>query len=278
MSEESVEVVEESQPAPTPEVEAKPTVDEDWKSALPDDIRDNPNFAKYTSMESFAKGHLNAVSMLGKEPELKIPDNEDDRGEFFNKLGRPEEANGYKFSEYEAPEDLKEYINGREESFRETAHKIGLTTDQASELHKWYMEGNMDNAKSMEENRNQIQQEGFNNLKAEWGEAYDKNINMSQLALGEFADAEFVNYLEQTGLGDHPSMIKAFHNIAEGMIGEGKLEASTDSSQTPAAIDSKIAEIMANPKYWEEDSLERPALVREVQGLLERKHPEEART
>ena len=65
MSEESVEVVEESQPAPAPEVETTLTTDDDWKSALPDDIRDNPNFAKYTSMESFAKGHLNAVSMLG---------------------------------------------------------------------------------------------------------------------------------------------------------------------------------------------------------------------
>ena len=51
MSEESVEVVEESQPETVTEV-----APEDWKSALPEDIRDNPNFAKYTSMESFAKG------------------------------------------------------------------------------------------------------------------------------------------------------------------------------------------------------------------------------
>ena len=273
MSEESVEVVEESQPETVTEV-----APEDWKSALPEDIRDNPNFAKYTSMESFAKGHLNAVSMLGKEPELKVPDSEDDRNEFYNKLGRPDEPNGYKFNEFEAPEDLKEYVQGREESFRQTAHKIGLSAEQASELHKWYMEGNMDNAKSMEENRNQIQQEGFNALKSEWGEAYDKNLKMSQLALGEFADADFVNYLEQTGLGDHPAMIKAFHTISEGMIGEGKLEASTDTSQTPAAIDAKIAEIMANPKYWDEGRLERPALVREVHSLMEKKHPQEART
>tara|TARA_X000001382_G_scaffold83599_1_gene59158 strand:+ start:5576 stop:6415 length:840 start_codon:yes stop_codon:yes gene_type:complete len=276
MSEE-VQAVEEAPTTPppttTPTVEEAPT-ESDWKSSLPEDLRSNPNFAKYTSMESFAKGHLNAVSMLGKEPELKVPDNEDERAEFYNKLGRPATNEEYQFKSFEVPDNLQEYVSHREQSFREVSHKIGLSSTQASELHEWYMQGNADTAKQAEEITAQNQKEGFNALKSDWGEAYDKNLQSSQFALSEFADEEFVEYLESTGLGDHPSMIKIFHKISEGMIGEGKLEAGNDGSSTPEQLDTEIKSIMANPDYWNENSLERPALVKKVQDLMSRKHPE----
>lgn len=276
MSEEAQVVEEAVAPPPPPPVEEKAVehVGEDWKSTLPEDLRDNPNFAKYSSMESFAKGHLNAVSLLGKEPELKVPDNEDEKAEFYNKLGRPETNEEYQFKTFEVPEDLQQYVAGREQSFREVSHKLGLSATQASELHEWYMQGNADTTQQAEQAKNQMLQDGIDSLKSNWGEAYDKNLKSSQYALSEFADEEFVEYLDATGLGNHPSMIKIFHKIGLGMIGEGVLEEGNDGSSTPEQLDSEIKAIMANPDYWNEASIERPTLVKKVQELMMRKHPE----
>jgi len=261
--------------APPPPIEESSNGSEDWKSSLPEDLRENPNFSKYSSMESFAKGHLNAVSMLGKEPEIKVPDNEDEKGEFYNKLGRPDTNEGYEFKSFDVPENLQEYVSGREKSFREVSHKLGLSSTQASELHEWYMQGNSDTSREAEAAQNKSQQDGYDNLKSEWGEAYDKNIKSSQYALSEFADESFVQYLEDTGLGNHPSLVRAFHKIGLGMMGEDKLEAGNDVSSTPEQLDTEIKTVMANPDYWNESSLERPALVKKVQDLMKRKHPEQ---
>ena len=247
----------------------------DWKDSIPEDIRGNPNFAKYTSMESFAKGHLNAVSMLGKTPELKVPDNTDERSDFWNKLGRPEAPDGYEFKKHEAPDGLQDYVDSRISSFRDMSHGAGLSSDQANAIYDWYMEGNAENATSVEEHRASIQKESFDALKSEWGEAYDKHINFAKATLAEFGDEELVEYLEQTGLGNNASLLRTFSKIGQGMKGDAFLE-SSDTSESPAAIDGQVKEIMARDEYWNADSPERPALVRKVAELMERMHPEKA--
>tara|TARA_R110002153_G_scaffold187360_3_gene340388 strand:- start:2536 stop:3378 length:843 start_codon:yes stop_codon:yes gene_type:complete len=274
---ESVESPPETVVAPAVDVtQSDPVVSEsDWKDSIPVDIRDNPNFAKYTSMESFAKGHLNAVSMLGKTPELKVPDNSDERSDFWNKLGRPEAPEGYEFKKHEAPEGLQDYVDGRISSFRDMSHGIGLSSEQANAIHDWYMEGNSENASSIEEQRINAQKESFDTLKSEWGEAYDKHINFAKATLAEFGDESLVDYLEQTGLGNNASLLRAFSKIGQGMKGDAFLE-SSDTSESPAAIDGQVKEIMAKPEYWNADSPERPALVRKVADLMERMHPEKA--
>ena len=271
------EVVEEE--SPTEVVEEKTVVqvnpEDDWKQAIPEDIRDNPNCAKYSSMESFAKGHLNAVSMLGKEVELKLPENDDERYEFYNKLGRPETAEDYNFTAQEdVPEELKTYVEGRISDYREAAHKAGLSADQASALHDWYMDGNKENAAVILETTTQIQKEGFDALQKEWGEGYERHMTAAKNALAEFGDEGLVTYLEQTGLGDHPGLIKAFANAGLAIKGDTMLE-DGESGDTPAALDGQIKEIMGRNEYWDADSLERPALVRKVSDLMKKMHPDQ---
>jgi len=246
---------------------------DDWKQALPEDIRDDANFSKYTSMESFAKGHLNAVSMLGKEVELKLPDNDDERNDFYNKLGRPEEPAGYEFKAQEGvPEELATYVEGRIEDFRQAAHKMGLSSSQASALHDWYMEGNKESSMAIGETVAATRKEGWDSLQKEWGEGYDRHMTAAKNALAEFGDEGLVTYLEETGLGDHPGLIKAFANAGLAIKGDTVLE-DGDSGDTPAALDGQIKEIMARNEYWDADSPERPALVRKVSDLMKRMHP-----
>jgi hypothetical protein len=135
------------------------------------------------------------------------------------------------------------------------------------------MDGNMDNSKKMAEQATLIQKKGFDALNTEWGEAYAGHLNAAKNALAEYGSEELVIYLEQTGLGDNPALIKAFANVGLGMKGESALVVG-ESGDTPTAIDGQIKEIMAKNEYWDADSPERPALVRKVSDLMKRMHPE----
>ena len=60
---------------------------ESWQDALSEDLRGNANLEKYTSVDSLAKGYINATSMLGKDKVLK-PSNEDEWNEFYKGAAR----------------------------------------------------------------------------------------------------------------------------------------------------------------------------------------------
>ena len=132
---------------------------EDWKGGLSDELRDHPSLKKYSTVENLAKGYINASSMLGKDKLVK-PSNEDEWNEFYTEMGRPEGATGYKFTyEAEVPEELQAYTNGRVDAFKETAHQLGLTSEQADGLHRWYMEGNVENVNNLTRQVEDMQKE-----------------------------------------------------------------------------------------------------------------------
>jgi hypothetical protein len=249
-----------------------PTDQQDWRTALPEDLRANPNFTKYSSLESFAKGHLNAVSMLGKTPELKVPENEDERADFFNKLGRPASPDKYELKDYEYPEEHKQYVTERVKDFKTTAHKLGLTAEQAANLYDWYMSEDTAQSQKIAESRQQQQAQGEQSLRKEWGEKYDHNVKVAQHALSEFGGKELVEYLNATGLGNNPALIRAFQKAGEAIMGDEALVNGDVSA--PAEIQGQIKEIMARKEYWDSNSLERPALVEKVQKLMQRLHPD----
>jgi hypothetical protein len=248
-----------------------------WRDALPEDIRGNENFLKYTSLESFAKGHLNAVGMLGKPYELKVPDGEDERGDFYNKLGRPDSSEGYKFADLDGvPEELQNFVNGRVDSFRTLAHTEGLSDRQATNLYDWFIQGNITDSEQKIKDREQKMTEANDALKAEWGEMYKPHSASAIVAVKEFVGEDFARMLDETGLGNDPHLIKAFFNIGKGMMGDKFLELGHTGDSTPQELESEINKIQANPAYWDADSPERSGLVKQMSELMSRKHPEPA--
>ena len=170
--------------APAPVVESAPveTTPDDWKQSLSEEVRDHASLKKYTSVENLAKGYINASSMLGKDKLVK-PSSDDEWNDFYNDMGRPESHEGYKFTyAAEVPEGLQGYVEGRVESFKESAHKLGLTSQQADGLYTWYMEGNVNNAKQLEEQAVELEQQAEYELKKEWGPAYEEKITQSPAA------------------------------------------------------------------------------------------------
>lgn len=66
------------------------------------------------------------------------------------------------------------------------------------------------------------------------GDKLTANIGMAQKALDQFGTPELRTYLEQTGLGNHPDLVRCFMKIGKSM-GEDSMVMAGNGGQRSAA-------------------------------------------
>tara|TARA_R110000803_G_scaffold52732_2_gene108471 strand:- start:12036 stop:12884 length:849 start_codon:yes stop_codon:yes gene_type:complete len=242
----------------------------DWKADLPEELRTDPNIDKYTSFEGLAKGHLNAISHLGKDKLIK-PNSDDEWNSFYNEMGRPEEAKGYEFDPIETPDGF-EINDDMVNNFRDAAHGAGLSTDQAKKLYDWYVSNDAAQFETGQTNTQNAVHDSETTMRKEWGNAYEQNMDQAMRAVREFGGDEIVELLDSTGLGNNADVIKTFARIGQKMMGDTQLEGSANAVKTPAQLKERIASIQNNPGFYDAENLERPGMVREMKTLMEELH------
>ena len=267
----SEEIEQEAAPAEaTLTPDSTTTEQDDWRSSLSEDLQKNPNLEKYSSVESLAKAYINASSMLGRD-KLDIPKSDEEWGDFYNKIGRPESPDGYEFEATEMPAEMP-IDDAMMKEFKEMAHTAGLTGQQANELQKWYFGQIGGQFESMVTNAENEMTQSQNELRKEWGNAYDEKLGQAMRAVREFGGQELVDSLEEAGVGNDTNLIKAFSNIGNRIMGDTVLEGSSEGTRTPSDLKAEIAKIQSNPGFYDAENLERPAMVQKMQGLMEELH------
>jgi hypothetical protein len=92
----------------------------------------------------------------------------------------------------------------------------------------------------------QKQQDAFVEVRNQWaeqaktdkeygGEKFNENLAAANQALGQFATPEFVKFLQESGLGNHPEMLRTWHRISKA-VSEDKLvtgNAASPDANTP---------------------------------------------
>ena len=279
-------MAEEQQVAEAP-VETGQAPSEDWKASLPEDIRDNQLIHNANSIESLAKTAIHAQSMIGAD-KLAIPGkwaNDDDWNNVYTKLGKPEDAQGYKLELKEGTQVDKDM----ESWYRGLAHKAGLNDRQANTIFQEYMAKEAElkaaNAPPSPEDVEIIKGEAEIALKKEWGKACDTRMNEAKGVLTEFAPKDFDQLLTKDGvpLGNDPVFIKTLANIGNyinSKLGEDKMVGSKQQPQyTPADAEKEIAALRGDPRdggpYWDKKHPDHIRTVQQVQELMEYMHPEE---
>ena len=279
-------MAEEQQVAEAP-VETGQAPSEDWKASLPEDIRDNQLIHNANSIESLAKTAIHAQSMIGAD-KLAIPGkwaNDDDWNNVYTKLGKPEDAQGYKLEVKEGTQVDKDI----ESWYRGLAHKAGLNDRQANTIFQEYMAKEAElkaaNAPPSPEDVEIIKGEAEIALKKEWGKAFDTKMNEAKGVLTEFAPKDFDQLLTKDGvpLGNDPVFIKTLANIGNyinSKLGEDKMVGSKQQPQyTPADAEKEIAALRGDPRdggpYWDKKHPDHMRTVQQVQELMEYMHPEE---
>ena len=246
----------------------------EWMQSLPEEMQSNESLTKFSDIESLAGSYVNAEKMIGKDT-ITIPTTEDEWSSAYNRLGRPEEASGY---ELKTPEGLPEGVNLDEtmiNEFKSKAHEAGLNQSQIEALNSWYWEHTSKSYEALNDGATTAQEQSVTDLKKEWGERYDVNLTMATRAVEQFGGDDFVNYLEETGLGNNPQMVRFMHNVAKANLEEGNIEGQgNDNSRSmhPSQIREQINDVMSQAAYTNNQDPNHGVLVNKVQKLFERMH------
>mgnify|MGYP001166429529 CR=1 FL=1 len=210
---------------------------------LPGELANEPSLRNFDSVEKLAKSYVHAVRKLGAPGEELVRINgETDRDEIYNRLGRPEDPGGYEF-DGEVPDH-----------FREASHKIGLSKDQARELVSYMAEQNKQQNESMRENYEKEQVNYQQSLQKEFGDDYNKNVELARRAFLQYGDAETVKFLEESGLGNHPGLIKTFSRIGQSLSEDNALLSGAGENlggMSPVSAESRLAELRADKDFMQ---------------------------
>ena len=256
-----------------PEVGA-PKADAKWYDGFSEEVRGNQNINKFGSAEELAKSHINAQRMIGAD-KIPMPQTDEDWANVYGRLGRPDEANNY---EIKMPEGM-DINQDMQDSFKAFAHKEGYSQKQVQNLVDWQLSNDSNSQEQSAQASEQAHQQASDSLKAEWGEAYDQNVNLAIRGASEFlseSDKEFMNtaLIDGVPAGEHPALLKLFNNVAKGMMEPSEIEGiANEGLQSPKEIEEERTALMANPAYFDRNHPEHKIINSKVQALFEKQFP-----
>lgn len=203
-----------------------------WRAQLKEDLKSDSFFTKFDSVTSLGKYAMEADGKLSKA--LFIPGEgatEEEKGAFYGKLGRPETPDKYGFTKPDGlPENLP-YDSKMEAGYKDMAHKLGLSESQAKTLYSWYLGNYSDTMKADLERREKSLITGKEAIAKEWGDKFDENSKVTMRAVEQFGGPEFKKYMDESGLGNHPVLVKTFFNIGQAMLEDKFAEGGRSTSK-----------------------------------------------
>lgn len=215
--------------------------------------------SSYRNLEKFAGGSKNLVELPGVDAD------EEALGNFYNKLGRPEDPNGYTFQNPEGgDENLFNWFKG-------TAHEIGLNDKQAANLLNKWQEMNGGLAEQYEQSKIEQAEADMLSVKREWGAAYEQNIDAGRRAARElgYSQEELSTLESSMGTGQ---MLKMFAKIGSRM-GEDTFENGDGNSGgfgiSPAQAQSQIGELKSDKAFMDAYLKGDKAAISKMQRLME---------
>lgn len=235
--------------SPAPEQTTAPAID--WTPHVPKGAEKVFESYKGKPLSDVLNSVVEAQKLIGgsirlPKADAKPEEREKALDDIFNKLGRPEDPSKYDLGELPEVPGVK-WDDARLSAAKAELHKARLTNDQVKLVFSLFGKeiGAMfpDHSAVAAQSREQLIQE----LGSE--AAFTRQIAYAQQAIRQFGGDEMTQYLDQTGLGNHPAMVKFAAKIGRELAehgamepATGKLALSTDEAQ------KQVAEIMNNPK------------------------------
>lgn len=244
----------EPQPEPTPAPEPMlnndpaPVVSERDKfiQSLPEEYRSDPIFARFNDWNDVAKSYASAAKMVGMDknqlvalpkeptPEAMAP--------IWDKIGRPADVNGYGLDQYN--EVIPTEVSNR---YAEIAHKHGVSKDAMNALMGALIDESKAGQQTVEQQRIQQVGEWQQEVKTEFGAAYNEKIAFAQKAVEKFGLIDVVK--ENAFMFENPAIIKALASIGE-KTSEGIVLANGDVNHgklAPNEAKMELAKFNSDP-------------------------------
>jgi len=256
----------------------------DWRTGLDESLRTDPSLADIKDISGLAKSYIHAQKMIGRD-KVAIPQEgatEDEWNSFYDRLGRPGtyEINT---SDLKYPENWPQHenIDKFKDNLLSVYHKAGLTNSQANAIHTGLMQELISDFEQSQSTI-ELEREGWRSqLEKDFGRAFDQQVDLAQRAAREFGGEEVLNWLEESGMGDNPTVVKMFAKIGakmtEASVNNGAGAASF--ALTPDAARQEIARLQRDPVFMKQYSStemdgHREA-IEKMQSLFEFAYPDE---
>jgi len=248
------------------------TVAKSWKETISEEFRNDPNIAKFTEIDALAKSYINATRMIGSDKVI-VPNqnsNEDHWNEVYDKLGRPQSPDKYKF---EIKSDVVPFEETSIKQFAENAHKLGLNNKQAQGILEFYKNNVEQSAKQSQIDIETAQAQSQQQLRQEWGRAYDEKLTKAKSIAQANFSKELLNTQLKDGtvLGDNPEIIKGFANIANLLSEDKIISTESESVNQGRDIQTEISKIMDDKSgpYWNKSHPDHSKMVQQMFTLRE---------
>lgn len=184
-----------------------------WTDGIAEENRDGVK--DFTSVDALAKGYGALYAKMGSQ--VKMPDDtttDDERSAFYQKLGRPEKADGYTRPELGDGEQFDEAFLTE---MAAVAHAEGVSDKQFGGFIERYIAYQAKSAEAKVATENAEADATQKQLHEEWAGNYDKNLEISKRALRELVPADmkdaFVELITEKNLDNNFLFIKAFHSV-----------------------------------------------------------------
>ncbi len=237
-----------------------------------DDLKAHIAKSGYKTIEDLAFADLNARRLLGhdKGQILRVPQDANDAEGWAavrKALGVPEQPNGYgQFqpatgnlalsADQLGALDKAMFDAGAPPAARNAAlktyHEMAAAAEQADEA-AWTADVNKNLAA----------------LKTEWGQQYEPFLKAGETAAKAVLGEDFTKFLKDARLDDHPTVKRAFYNLAKMTAEDGRVAAipGAGTGETPAEAQRKIDGIRTHPALRDAAHPEHNAMVAEWKRL-----------
>ena len=190
---------------------------------------------------------------------------DDDLNRVYARLGRPEAPDKYDL-EGIVPET---YNKDLVEDFKRKAHESGMSQDNVRKMAEWYKDIEIKQRDAIEKARALQADQNILALKAEWGVNFDAEVKNARKALDAYTDKAFRQHMDETGLGNHPALVKAFAKIGR-ELSEDRLVQSDTAARLAKSEDLKRSEILrlrSNKEFMDKYRRGDPVAVQRLNSL-----------
>lgn len=249
-----------------------------WKRELNPDYANSPTMLKFPDTKDgfndVVKSHLSLEKMLGHE-KVPVPKGKDDVeawARFSKAFGIPDKPEGYSLPDVEIPESMKGLTFDKKE-FAKVVHDQKLTPEAAKGLWEAYTDLTVKAYAKALKTREESLSGIINELRNEWGDAYQSKVALGQLVINKFTDNKETNDFITATLTTDPRGIKFLAKLgdqfAENKIGDFKYQRH---SLTPDEAQREIDSIRRDMNHpYNNDKLpqvERDRAIDYVNGLI----------
>ncbi|MBE3119785.1 MAG: hypothetical protein IMZ61_15485 [Planctomycetes bacterium] len=237
---------------------------------LPPELKTEKTLEKFKDVSGLAKSYIELekdASRLRNAKGVIVPGEKatpDEIAAFHKALGRPDTPDGYGLEKPELPEGMT-YDEDRTKAFAEVFHKHGANKELVKAVHGVWN----DMAKADFENQTKavkdFTEKTTAEMKKEWGKDFDTNLAAADAAIDRVFGPDFKAMLKQTGLANHPAVIKGMFKASQA-IGEHALARGGEGPRGQGTYTmEKLISMKMDPRYSEPGRKD-PAYIKDVEA------------